>query len=353
MAKTSEYIVTAKNLKAFCVDVYQRVGLPQEDAEVAADVLVEAELQGKDIQGVFFLERHVKRLRQGMVNPRPRSRVLTQAPGLMLLDGDGGLGQVVATRAMQVAIDRADEQGVCIVGVRNSNDFTMAGYYAMQAVARDMIGFCATSSAAVVPPFGGLDPVVSQGTMAWGIPAGKERPILVDMSQAVAPIGKIRNAARDGRKIPEGWAVNSNGQPIVDAHEALKRPILVPIGGYKGFALELVADVLAGVLMGAPVGEALPSDLDKQGAEGQIFYALKVSVVMPVAEFKASVDNLVHRIKGTRRAKGVDRIYVPGERALECREQRLKEGIPIVAQTHSVLLRLKQELKVEADLATV
>jgi LDH2 family malate/lactate/ureidoglycolate dehydrogenase len=352
MADATEIVVQADRLKAYCSAVYQRLGLPQEDAEIGADVLVEAELRGKGIQGVWFLPSYVAQIQNGAINPRPRIQVIAQAPAISLVDGDRGLGQVVSTKAMQMAIDLADQQGTGMVAVRNSNDFSMAGYYAMQAVVRDMIGFCATSGSSVITAFGGLDRVIGQGPIAWAIPAGQERPIVVDMTHAVAPIGKIRVAAREGVKLPKGWAVNSDGEPILDPSEALKNVILVPIGGYKGYSLITIMEVLTGILTGALINQSptFRNGPTRSGGDGHIFLALKVSAIMPLAEFKAGTDRLIRQIKISKRAKGVSRVYVPGERSYECREQRMKHGIPLIHTTYQAVQELGRRLGVEAPL---
>jgi LDH2 family malate/lactate/ureidoglycolate dehydrogenase len=337
-------------VKQFCIEVFEALNVPADDAAIVSDVLVEADLRGVDTHGVALLGLYARRLKAGGINPRPVIRVLQETPSLVLLDGDGGMGQLVGVSAMQKCIDKAKQTGLCAAGVRNSNHYGMAAYYAMMAIPHDMIGFSTTNNEPCLPPFDGLDPATGNNPQAYAIPAGTARPVVIDLAHSVVAFGKIDMAAKLGKPIPVGWAFDENGDPLTDAHEAQKAMRLTPAGGAKGYCLAVVMEALGGVLTGALFGRELLGHLghlDQKDEVGHFFWALDIAPFMPPLRFKARMDELICQLKGVRLARGARQVYAPGEPELLERERRAREGIPMSRAVFEDLRTLAHELALE------
>jgi len=325
--------VPADELRATCVTILVRAGVPPADAAVASDCLIQANLRGLDFEGVSLLPIYVHRIRLGLTNARPQLTVLRETAVTALLDGDHGLGQVVAARAMERAITLATRSGIGVVGVRNSTHFGMAAQFAMMALERDMIGCVINNGRALLAPTGGTRAMIGDNPMAVAVPAGRERPIVLDMALTAVARGKIKQAQSQGAPIPVEWATDASGQSTTDPTQALAG-LLSPIGGAKGYGLALINGLLAGVLMGGPFAWQVGSvydDLDRPQRMGHLVAAIAVDGFMPAAEFKARVDELIREIRRCPRAPGVERVYLPGEIEFECHERRSREGIPLDA----------------------
>ncbi len=327
--------IPAERLKEFTVEILGEVDIPGTDAEITADCLVEADLRGVYSHGVMrlpFYVRHLKKTGPGGMTARPEISVIGEGEAYALVDGGNGLGPVVSTRAMGIAIEKARSTALAGVGVRNSNHNGAEAYYAMMALEHEMIGFCVTVGGKnILAPWGGLTALLGNNPFAFAIPAGAERPIVLDMACSVVARGWIMLAMKNNWKIPEGWAVNREGEPTTNAEEAYEGLVL-PAGGYKGYALALMGCILGGVLTGASIGSEvtdLGRDFDRDQNVGHFVGALSIEKFIPVHTFKERMDRLIKELKSSRRMKGVERIYLPGEREHETREQNLKEGIPI------------------------
>jgi len=271
---------------------------------------------------------------------------------LALIDGDGGHGQVPGVKAMKLAIEKAKVNGIGACGVRNSGHFGAAAYYAMMALEEDMIGFATTGGHPCMAPWGGMNLVVGNNPLAYVIPAGEELPIVLDMATSVKAQGWIELAALAGEKIPFGWALDEEGNPTNDPHTAIESNHVVPIGGYKGYGVAVVMDILAAVLTGADWGTRI---LAKRGAkepvsDGHFFIAIEIEPFMPLGEFKARMDEMIKGIKAAKPARGVERIYLPGELEFERKERYLKTGIPLPSAVVESLVRCGEGLGVDLNL---
>lgn len=326
-----QVLALAEVLRATCVAIWQKAGLPPADAGVATDALVEANLRGIDFEGVSLLPMYVRRIQLGLTNPRPKIVAVRETAATALLDGDHGQGHVVATQAMKRAMALAKRSGVGLVGVRRSSHFGMAGYYAIMALEQDMVGLVADSGRATMPPWGGVEPRITGSPIAVAVPAGQERPVVLDMALSSSARGRVKEFLARGEPLPTGWATDRLGQPTTDPAVALKG-FLTPIGGPKGYALALITNLVAGVLMGGPFAWQVGSvydDLDRPQDVAHLLMAISVEAFMPVQEFKVRVDELIREVRATPKAPGAERIYLPGEMEFECREKRLQEGIPL------------------------
>ena len=319
-------------LRDFCREILEAAGVAADGAALIADSLSGADARGLGSHGVVrLLPVYVRRLQAGTTRPTPDIRIVQRRPGAALIDGDGGPGQVVGHTAMELAIQMAREAGVGVVGVRNSSHFGTGAFFVEQAVRAGVIGLALTNAPANMPAAGGKGRFFGTNPLAVGLPAGQERPVVLDMSTSVVARGKIVMADLAGETIPAGWAIDAEGNPTQDAAAALKGAVL-PMAGYKGSGLALMIDVLCGVLTGAAFGPHIV-DLYHQGDQaqnvGHFFIAVDVEVFMPLATFKARMDQFAAEIRAQPRMPGVDRIYLPGEIEQERVKESARRGVPL------------------------
>lgn len=323
--------------------------MPAADARAVATLMAEADLQGSDGHGVIRLPQYVKRIRAGGVNLHPDIRVVKERAGMALIHGDNGMGHLVMKRAAELAIEKAKISGVAWVGVQWSNHAGPASLYARMALAHDMIGlYFAVGNANHLPPWGGLDMLLSTNPIAAAIPANEEAPVVLDMATTVAAYGKVKAKAARGESMPEGWMIDREGKPLTDPKRA-SEGVLLPIGGYKGYGLALVVGLLAGTLNQAAMGkDVIDFNHDSQSATntGQAIIAIDPAAFGDLAQFKAAVDTLVRDLRASERLPGVDRIRVPGEQSHEKIVAQRRDGIAIAPGLVQTLDRLAEELDI-------
>src|SRR6201747_1625234 len=332
----SETTVTYSRLKAFIAEALNKVGLPEEDAATCAGLMAEADLQGSDGHGVTRLPQYVRRIKAGGFNVRPNIHVVHDHLSTAVLNGDNGMGHLLMKRAAEMAIDKARITGIAWVNSQFSNHAGPASLYASMPLAHDMIGlYFAVGNANHLPPWGGLDMLLSTNPIAVAIPAGNERPIVLDMATTVAAYGKVKTKALRGETMPEGWMVDRQGKPLTDPKRA-DEGMLLPLGGmeagYKGYGLAMIFGLLAGTLGGAAMGRDVIDfnhDDDSVTNTGPAIAAINVAAFGDIATFKKSVDTLVRDFRNSSRMPGVERIFVPGERSHAARAARTRDGIPI------------------------
>jgi LDH2 family malate/lactate/ureidoglycolate dehydrogenase len=342
--------VPARKLEAFIASAFQAVGISATEAQSIAELMTRADLQGSEGHGVFRLPQYIRRIRGGAVNIKPRIRVEREAAGMALVNGDNGMGHLVMRFATERAIEKARTAGVAWVGVKWSNHAGPASLYAAMPLAHDMIGlYLAVGNANHLPPWGGLDMLLSTNPIAVAIPAGEEPPVVLDMATTVAAYGKVKTKAQRGETMPEGWMMDREGRPLTDPRRA-NEGFLLPIGGYKGYGLALVFGLLAGTLNGAAMGRDVVdfnADDTTPTNTGHCIVAIDVAAFRPVPEFKQAVDRLIRDIRNSERLPGVDRIRLPGEGAHAARVEREKNGIPLPAPLKAALDRLAGELGIQ------
>ena len=338
--------IPAVELQGWAAQVFESSGVPAEHATWAAETLVAANLRGVDSHGVVRLPLNIRRLRQGAINPRPDVRIVNQSPAAILLEGDNGMGLVTGTLAMREAVRRAREAGTAAVSVRHSNHFGAAAHYVQMAAAADLIGLSFTNTDAGMAPWGSVTAFLGTNPLAFAAPGGLDGGIVVDMATSQVAWGKVMLAARAGEKIPLGWATDRAGRPTDDAQVGVKG-LMLPLGGYKGYGLALMIEILCGVLSGSAVGPRVADDgvqpYRPQDA-GHFFVAIDVARFMPIAEFKARMAQMVEEIHACQPAEGVERIYVPGEIEAETAARRRREGIPLPSDLVDDLAQLGQEI---------
>src|SRR5450830_1477600 len=326
-------------------------GLSEEDAATMAGCLVRADLRGVDTHGLQFLPQYLDRVRRGLVNPKPNLVVERVTPMVGSLDGENGFGFVVATKAMEAAIDMAREFGVGIVSARRSTHFGMAACYTLQALEAGYISFVFTNASRAMPPWGGRKAFLGTSPFAAAAPAGKEVPFDLDMSPAVAARGKIRRAARRGQKIPLGYALDAQGHPTTDPNAALDGGVVLPIGGPKGSGISMLMDIMGGVISGAACAGDVRNqflDYDQPQNVGHFFLAMKPDLFVTKDEYLKRMDTLVQRVHAVPTAEGFHEILMPGEteRRLEAKHRRT--GLPYHAKEVAALQKEAAKLGLPA-----
>jgi LDH2 family malate/lactate/ureidoglycolate dehydrogenase len=343
--------VPAARLQEVVETIFRAAGQIPEHARIAAGSLVDADLNGTHSHGSRLTAHYLPQLLVGAINPRPDIRISRDEDATALIDGDAGMGHITGTLAMEKAIGKAAALGIGVVGVGNSTHFGAAGRYAAMALAHDMVGFATTNSPPCLPPTGGVTPRVGNNPVAYAIPSGAEPPIILDMALSVVARAKISMAQQANQKIPLDWAFDAGGHPTDDPTVALGG-MLAAIGGYKGFGLAVVMDVLCGIMTGSDFGPHLGKQDDPTRHEnaGHFFIAIDVGRFRPVDEFKARTDQMIREIRESTRREGVERIYLPGEIEWRRRQERLAEGIPLPAGTLADIERAAKMLDLSIDL---
>ncbi len=347
----TESRVAFSQLKLFVTAAMAHLGLPAADAQVVGRLMAEAELQGSDGHGAIRVLPYARRIRAGGINLHPDIKVIQERAGMALLDGDNGMGHLVMARAAQMAIEKARQCGIGWVGSRLSNHAGPASLYACMPMAHDMIGlYFAVGNANHLPPWGGLDMLLSTNPIAVAVPAGDEAPVVLDMATTVAAYGKVKAKVQRGETMPVGWMIDRLGQPLTDPKRA-EEGFLMPIGGYKGYGLSLIVGLLAGTLNGAAMGsEVIDFNRDQASITntGQAVMAIDVSAFGDVPAFKARVDQLVRELRASERMPGVERIWLPGEQSHERRIANLRDGIALPAALRKQLDEFAAEAGIPA-----
>ena len=352
-----DYIrVNHEDLKEFVKNVFVKLGVPDEDAEITADNLVTADLRGISSHGVARLRRYVDGLRNGVVKKDPEIKIVRESPVHALVDGDFGLGQPVAYKAMKIAIDKAKKNYFGIVGVKNSNHYGIAGYYALMALKEDLIGVSMTNSRPLVAHTGALGRTIGTNPISFAAPSQEEPHFVLDMATAVVPIGKIEVYARRGKPIPEGWAIDERGEILTDPIKALKAGTLLPLGGlgellggHKGYGLSVMVDILSGILTGANWGPFVgPTQGPEPSNVGHFFMAINVEAFMSLDEFKERMEELKKYLKTANLHPKFRRIWIHGEKSWLTMKYRKKHGIPLYVKVVNSLKEISEEVGVKA-----
>lgn len=342
-----------ETLREFTLEAFRRVGVPEDDARIVTDNLIESNLRGVDTHGITrLLPIYIRRLKEGIVNPRPDIKIVQDSPSAFLVDGDNGLGAVVGTWAMRKVIERAAEHGAAWAGIRHSNHFGACAYFAMQAARQDMVGIALTNGPADVAPWGSRQAYLGTNPICIAAPTEDGDPLIVDMATSVVARGHILLAQMRGdRTIPEGWAMDASGTPTTDTIAALGGTVL-PMAGHKGYALSFMIDVLCGVMTGSAFGPhvgRLYSALDRPQDIGHLLGAIDIGRLVPVPEFKRRLSEMCREIRASELAEWAERIYVPGEIESEQRKTRETEGIPIADGIRQELSAVARDLGIDFE----
>ena len=310
-------------------------GVPGEDAAIVARVMVANEMRGIS-HGVALLAPYIRHIEAGGMTAAPRITVERDVGATLVLNGDGGLGPLISCRAMELAIERARRHGVAFVVARDGNNFAAAGYYAKMAADAGMVGVAMTNADPYMAVAGGAGRTVGNNPLGCAVPGADGQAVYLDIAMSAVAGTKLAIAAREGRPIPEGWALDARGEPATDPGAVRQGGSLVPVGGYKGSGLAVLIECLTGVLGGAAImAEMRDWVADPGGRSNQAhsFIAIDIEPLLPLAEFKERMARLADQVRGARRAAGVERIYLPGE--IEHRRERdaVENGVPLRGAT--------------------
>jgi L-2-hydroxycarboxylate dehydrogenase (NAD+) len=322
-------------------------GLPQEDAQQVSQLMAEADLQGSDGHGIIRLPQYIKRIRAGGINKHPNIRVVQERSAMAVVDGDNGMGHLVVSRAVDLAIEKASVSGVAWVSTRFSNHAGPASLYSRKPLQHNMLGlYFAVGNANHLPPWGGMDMLLSTNPISAGIPTAEEPPVVLDMATTVAAYGKVKAKAKRGEMMPPGWMIDRKGNPLLDPNKS-NEGFLLPIGEHKGYGLALIVGLLAGTLGGAAMGrDVIDFNADHESVTntGQAILVIDLAAFGDPEHFKHEVDRLVRDIRNSEKLPGVERIWLPGEQSYEKRKRYSSKGIPLAPTLVDELNLLAVEL---------
>ena len=360
----SNHNYTYQQLAAFAEAVFLKMGCPASDAALATKVLLSADLRGIDSHGIARLVGYVRLWELGRINATPDIKIVHETPSTAVIDGDRGLGLIVAPRAMNIAMEKARQVGTGWVSVKNSNHFGIAGYHAMMALEQEMIGIAMTNASALVAPTYAAEKLLGTNPIAVAVPAGEEAPFVADFATTTAANGKLEIAQRNNTAIPFGWAQDADGNATQDANILKKGGALLPLGSekeqgsHKGYALGSIVDIFSAVLSGASYGPwappfpayvPMPENMPGEGL-GHFIGAMRIDAFRPAADFKSNMDLWLNRFRKAKPAKGHEKVYVAGdiERSMEI--ARMQNGIPLVQNVQNDLMALAVKMDLSFEL---
>jgi len=352
-----------ETLERFMTDVFKAAGVPEEDAKICADVLIESDKRGIDSHGINRLKTiYIDRIKDGILKSVTNIEIVREGPTTAVVDGHNGMGMVVAKKSMEMAIEKARKYGMGMVAVRNSTHYGIAGYYATMATKEDMIGITGTNARPSIAPTFGVENMLGTNPLTFGIPTDEEFPFVLDCATSITQRGKIEVYAKLGKQLPPGWVIDENGNTMTDPEETLValtkgKAALTPLGGigeetagYKGYGYATVVEILSAALQsgsylkmltGIENGKKVPYRL------GHFFIAINVSAFVDPDEFKKTAGNILRELRNSRKAPGHDRIYTAGEKEYLAWLERKENGVPINEELQKEIKTLIQEFNLK------
>ncbi len=329
--------VSAKELTALCLNVFQKYNIPSDEAEVVTRSMVDANLVGHDSHGVIHLPKYVREIETGLIQPNAPIETVHESASIAVLDGNWGFVPVIASRAVEMAIQKAKQTDVSSVAVSRCNEVGRLGGYACLAADAEMIALLMVNDhggGTCVAPHGGVEGRLSTNPIACAVPIEGKYPIILDMSTSVVASGKIRVKQHRNEALSKGWLINSDGEPTTNPNEFYETTpaAILPFGGiaaHKGFGLSVIVDLLAGALTGAGCSRSS----DARVGNGLFVHVMNVASFREFPGFSAEIERFINYIKSAKRAAGVDEILMPGERGWDEQRKREQEGIPIDDET--------------------
>ena len=351
-----------QKLLSFTEEVFVKVGVPKADADICADVLLSADLRGIKSHGISRLKTYIDRIRNGQQNPVTSPIIIKETLSTATMDGNHGMGPVIAKKAMRMAIDKAKNAGTGSVAVRNSTHFGIAGYYSLMAIKENMIGICVTNTRPSMAPTFGVQPMLGTNPIAFGAPTDEEIPFLFDAATTIIQRGKIEINARKDKQLKVGYVIDQDGMPATDPHAILTgltqdQNSLLPLGGfgedfsgYKGYGLATIVEILSASLQSGNfltmlTGLSADGKFQPYGI-GHFFQAIAIDAFTSEAEFKKTTGEILRSLRYSKRSKGQERIYSAGEKEYEAAKKSMQEGITISPNLINELNYLAEELKV-------
>jgi L-2-hydroxycarboxylate dehydrogenase (NAD+) len=326
------------------------VGCDADTAKDAAEIFLEADMRGVSFQGLDHMHTLISGIRNGHVNPTGRPHIAKEDSAFALIDGNRGPGQPAALLATDIAVAKARKSGICCVGITNSSDIFMVGFYAERIAKAGLVGFVFTGAPPSVHPHGGRERILGTNPFAIAFPTNDENPVLIDMATSALSNSYVRQAAYYGEELPNNVAFDADGKPTRSAKAVRAGGAIAPLAGHKGFALALAVGLLAGPLVGAQVGKAIngwrSNDKGLQGIYGHFLIAIDPSCFGDAQAFKEATSGYLHEIRSSQKASGVSEIRTPGSRTFKTRERALRDGVQIYDAVWDNFALLAQDLNV-------
>jgi LDH2 family malate/lactate/ureidoglycolate dehydrogenase len=354
--------IPVDTLRRFMEEVFERLGAPAEDARICADVLIASDLRGIDSHGVGRLKYYYDRIKAGVQQTVTHMEIVKESEATVLVDGHHGMGHVIAYRCMRLAIEKARRYGVGAVAARNSTHFGIAGYYPLMAVEAGMVGLTVTNARPAIAPTFGSEPMLGTNPIAFAAPSDLPYPFCFDAATSITQRGKIEVLNRAGKPVPEGWAINADGSPALDAGQLLKdfdrgAAALLPLGGagelfagYKGYDLATLVEILSAALQAGAFQKDLlgvaPDGSRRPYMLGHFFLAIDIEHFVPLEVSRRITGQIMRNLQQSRRAAGAERIYVAGEKEYEMEKERRRTGIPLNASLRKELQVVRDDLQI-------
>ena len=337
---------TAEELTEICLNVFQELNIPAAEAEIVTRSMVDANRVGHDSHGVIHLSKYVRELEEGLIQPGAPTETRHESASIAVLDGNWGFGPVIATRAVEVAIQKAKQTDISSVAVSRCNEVGRLGEYACLAADAEMIALLMTNDhggGTCVAPHGGVEGRLSTNPIACAVPIEGQDPIILDMSTSVVASGKIRVKQHRNEALPHGWLIDAEGESTTNADDFYGTPpaAILPFGGaisaHKGFGLSVIVDILAGALTGAGCSKSE----DARVGNGLFVLVINVASFREFPGFSAEIERFIEYLKSAKHAAGIEAIRMPGERGWKEQHRREQEGIPIDAETWAQIQSLR------------
>lgn len=341
-------VLNHKDLEGLVIKLLEKVGVPGEDAAIVANVMATSDLRGVESHGVRWLDIYLKRIMAGSVKPVTNLTAVREKAAYVLLDAQSGLGQVALRKGMEMGIAKAKEAGLCAVAVRNSNHCGALAYYTELATKANMAAMVMTNSTPLMAPWGGTTLSVGTNPISFGFPTGGD-PVILDMATSASARGKVFVAAQKGLKLPDGVALNKEGEPTTDPKEALEG-LLLPVGGPKGYGLSLIIDIMAGIMTGSNFGQTITSlygDLKTAQDIGHFAVIINIDDFLPMGDFLAGMQRSREQLKGSKLAKGFTEIFLPGEIEANTLKLRAEHGVVIPVSTWNTLSEWAKKFEIQ------
>lgn len=354
-------LFSAEYLRQFTTRVFEFFDVPHEDAMLAADVLAYSDEHGIDSHGIARLKTYFDLLKAGRINPRPEIKIVRGKGSVATVDGDNGLGLVVAPKCMEIAMQKAKDHGSGWVSVLHTNHYGAAGYYPVMALKEDLIGLCMTNTTKGVAPFNGAEKMLGTNPIAIAFPGLEEPPVLIDIASSTVSYGKVEIAKRKGESVPEGWCIDKDGHATLDPAELIGGGALLPLGsdkdgsGHKGYCLACMVDILSAVLSGANWGpfatpfaiHVSPPTRQVGKGIGHFFGALDIEGFRDKTEFKKDMDDWIRTMRSTKPLPGTEGVLIPGDPERQAYGIRMKEGIPVNREVVASLEEITDQTGIE------
>ncbi|HHT83973.1 MAG TPA: Ldh family oxidoreductase [Clostridiales bacterium] len=361
MAKNN--IIDWETLGSFMKDVFMKVGVPAEDAEICADVLMESDRRGIESHGVNrFKPIYIDRIKLGIQNPVTNFEIIKETSTTAVVDGHDGMGHVIAKKSMQIAIDKAKKYGLGMVAVRNSTHYGIAGYYSIMAAKAGMIGITGTNARPSIAPTFGVENMLGTNPLTIGFPTDEEFPFVLDCATSITQRGKLEYYSKMGKSTPEGMVIGRDGKPSTDTDQILKdlttgKAALAPLGGigeemggYKGYGYATVVEVLSAALQAGSYLRMLTGKKDGKNVPyrlGHFFIAIDTEAFLGLEEFKKTAGNIMRELRSSQKAPNAERIYTAGEKEYEVWLQRKDSGVPINEAVQKEFMELRDEFNLD------